>query len=70
MKKHGTAELDQVKCDLPTAHKKWTLDRANANAASRAAAEDAVAPFQDEPVAAAPIDVPAKPAAADTCDSP
>ena len=68
VKKHGTAELERVKCDMLTAHKKWTLDRANA--ASRAAAEDAVAPSQDEPEAAAPVDVLAQPAAADTCDSP
>ena len=68
VKKHGTAELDRVKRDMLTAHKKWTLDRANA--ASRATAEDAVAQFQDEPKATAPVDVPAQPAAADTCDSP
>jgi hypothetical protein len=55
VKKHGTAELDRVKRDMLTAHKhkKWTLD--HANAASCAAAEDAVAQFQDEPEAAAPV---------------
>jgi hypothetical protein len=68
VKKQGTAELDRVKRDMLAAHKKWTSDRANA--ASRAAAEDAVAQFQDEPEATAPVDVPAQPAAADTCDSP
>ena len=55
VKKHGTAELDRVKRDMLTAHKhkKWTLD--HANAASCAATEDAVAQFQDEPEAAAPV---------------
>ena len=59
----GTAELDRVKRDMSTAHKKWAADRAAEGA--RAAAHAAVAAFQDEPPAAAPSDAPAPaPAAA------
>ena len=43
----GLAEIDRVKRDMYTAHKKWVSDRANATA--RAAAQAAVAAFQDQP---------------------
>ena len=45
----GTAEIDRVKRDMNTAHKKWESDRANATAL--AAAQAAVAAFQDVPEA-------------------
>ena len=45
--RRGTAEIDRVMRDLKTAHKKWESDRADATAL--AAAQAAVAAFQDEP---------------------
>ena len=45
--RRGLAEIDRVKRDMSTAHKKWLSDRANETA--RAAAQAAVAAFQDQP---------------------